>query len=115
MILPTIGRIVLFHPSTQRTFSTLSNDGGFARIDPTKPLAAIVTHVWSDAMVNLTVFDSNGVSWSRTSVALIQEGERKPEGGYFCHWMPYQTGQAAKTEKLQAQLDGKAESWKRGS
>jgi len=26
----------------------------------------------------------------------------------FAEWMPYQTGQAAKTEKLQAQLDAKS-------
>jgi hypothetical protein len=26
----------------------------------------------------------------------VQEGEAKPEHGYFCEWMPYQVGQAAK-------------------
>jgi hypothetical protein len=26
----------------------------------------------------------------------VQEGEDKPEHGYFCSWMPYQLGQAAK-------------------
>jgi hypothetical protein len=46
--------------------------------------------------VNLAVFDSNGVSHSRTSVQLVQAGEDKPEHGYFCEWMPYQVGQAAK-------------------
>jgi hypothetical protein len=34
--------------------------------------------------VNLSVFDSNGKSHSRTSVPLVQEGEAKPEHGYFC-------------------------------
>jgi hypothetical protein len=29
-------------------------------------------------------------------VKLIQAGEDKPEHGYFCEWMPYQVGQAAK-------------------
>ena len=63
------------------------------------PLAAIVAHVFNDALVNLAVFDSNGQPHSRTSVPLVQEGEDKPEHGYFCSWMPYQVGQAAKQAK----------------
>lgn len=47
-------------------------------------------------MVNLTVFDSNGVPHSPTSIQLVQGDEPKPEHGYFCAWMPYQVGQAAK-------------------
>jgi len=54
-----------------------------------------VAHVFNDVLVNLSVFDSNGVSHSRTSVKLVQAGEAKPEHGYFCEWMPYQVGQAA--------------------
>jgi hypothetical protein len=87
---PTIGRVVLFTPSR------LTGDGRFAHIDGRKPLAAIVAHVFSDALVNLAVFDSNGQPHSRTSVPLVQAGEDKPEHGYFCEWMPYQVGQAAK-------------------
>jgi hypothetical protein len=29
----------------------------------------------------------------------VQEGEPKPEHGYFCSWMPYQVGQAANHAK----------------
>jgi len=76
--------------------SRLAGDYGFTHIDSRKRLAAIATHVFPDALVNLTVFDSNGVPHSRTSVPLVQEGEDKPEHGYFCSWMPYQVGQAAK-------------------
>ena len=90
-ILPTVGRVVWFTPSR------LTRDGRFAHIDGRKPLAAIVSHVFNDALVNLTVFD--GTSHSRTSVPLVQEGEAKPEHGYFCSWMPYQVGQAAKHAK----------------
>jgi hypothetical protein len=94
IILPTIGRVVWFTPSR------LTGDYYFTHIDSRKPLAAIVAHVFNDALVNLTVFDSNGQSHSRTSVPLVQEGEAKPEQGYaqgyFCEWMPYQVGQAAK-------------------
>jgi hypothetical protein len=89
-ILPTVGRVVWFTPSR------LAGDGRFAHIDGRKPLAAIVAHVFNDALVNLAVFDSNGQPHSRTSVPLVQEGEAKPEHGYFCEWMPYQVGQAAK-------------------
>jgi hypothetical protein len=54
-ILPTVGRVVWFTPSR------LTGDYGFTHIDSRKPLAAIVTHIFHDALVNLTVFDSNGV------------------------------------------------------
>jgi hypothetical protein len=94
-IVPTVGRVVLFTPSR------LTGDGRFAYIDGRKPLAAIVAHVFNDGLVNLAVFDSNGMSHSRTSVPLVQEGEAKPEHGYFCSWMPYQVGQAAKHAKPQ--------------
>lgn len=96
MIKPTVGRIVWFTPSKN------SAESGFAAGD--QPLAAIIAYVHNDRMVNLAVFDSNGVSHSKTSVDLIQDGEAKPEYGFYCEWMPYQKGQAAKTEQLQAQL-----------
>ena len=89
-ILPTVGRVVWFTPSR------LTGDYGFTHIDSRKPLAAIVSHVFNDALVNLSVFDSNGTPFSRTSVPLVQAGEAKSENGYFCEWMPYQVGQAAK-------------------
>jgi hypothetical protein len=93
VIKPTIGRVVLFHPPTN------VNEAGFAGA----PIcAAIVSYVWSDSMVNLAVFDANGVPHSRTSVRLIQDNDEAPEGGYYCEWMPYQKGQAAKTEALEA-------------
>jgi hypothetical protein len=92
-ILPTVGRVVWFTPSR------LTGDYGFTHIDGRKPLAAIVTHVFNDALVNLSVFDSNGVPHSRTSVPLVQGDEPRREHGYFCSWMPYQVGQAAKHAK----------------
>ncbi len=95
MIRPTVGRVVLFTPSTLV---------GEAVQAYGHPCAAIVTHVWSDRMVNLTVFSADGKSYARTSVALIQDDDAKSERGYYCEWMPYQTGQAAKTEALEKQL-----------
>lgn len=92
MIKPTIGRVVWFHPEFQ------PDSGSNERTQ-----AAIVCYVHSDTMVNLAVFDENGVASSQTSVWLFQgEGER-PAGPY-AEWMPYQQGQAAKAEALEKQL-----------
>jgi hypothetical protein len=88
-ILPTVGRLVLFTPFR------LNGDGRLAHIDARRDRRC----VFNEALVNLAVFDSNGMSHSRTSVPLVQEGEAMPEHGYFCSWMPYQVGQAAKHAK----------------
>jgi hypothetical protein len=81
MIKPTIGRVVWFWPPTVTA--------------ATQPEAALIAWVHSDTMVNLAVFDANGVAYNRTSVHLYQGGVNRPEGDY-CEWMPYQIGQAAK-------------------
>lgn len=93
MISPTIGRVVLFTPST-----TPEHD--FTRIDQITRYAAMVAYVWGDRLVNLVVFDHQGKSFGKTSVPLLQDDDPKPERGYFCTWMPYQIGQAAKYEEL---------------
>lgn len=93
MIQPTIGRVVWFHPPSQVA------DGSFA---PAAICAAIVAYVHSDTCVNLAVFDGDGKSHSFTSVMLVQDGDAVPDAGRYCEWMPYQKGQAAKTEALQA-------------
>lgn len=100
MISPTVGRVVHYRHDAQ--------DLDMAR-DVTQPMAAIVTHVWHDRMVNLVVFDASGAPFSRTSVTLVQEGDPVPSGRY-CEWMSYQKGQAAKTEALEAQLKGAPQS-----
>lgn len=77
MTKPTIGRTVHYHPS--------ANDAIHRGRD--KPLAAIVTTVWSDTCVNLTVFDGNGTPHGRTSVLLHQEGNPRP-AEFFAEWPP---------------------------
>lgn len=91
MIKPTVGRVVWFW------------HGGTTNNGHTQPCAAIVTYVHSDAMVNLAVFDQNGFCSPRTSVPLRQDNDERPNG-MFCEWMPYQKGQAAKTEALEQRL-----------
>lgn len=95
MINPTVGRVVLFHPSRQ--FSGCSAGDGV-------PLPALIARVWSDTCINVGGFDANGLPFSATSVLLIQDDNPVPTGGHYCEWMPYQKGQAAKTEKLEEQL-----------
>lgn len=87
MIQPTVGRVVWYHPPLHHT----------------QPLAAIVAHVWSDTMVNLMVIDPEGNPFGRTSVFLYQGDTDRPSGEY-AEWMPYQKGQAAKTEVLEAKV-----------
>ena len=99
MIKPTIGRVVWFHPS-----SNVAEVGFY----PNATCAAIVAYVHSDNMVNLAVFDGNGAVHSKTSVRLIQDTDEAPKGGYYCEWMPYQKGQAAKTEALEKAAAEKA-------
>lgn len=86
MIKPTVGRVVWYHADR------------FAQT-----MAAIVSYVASDGRINIAFFDLNGVAGNRTSVRLVQDGEPAP-GGEYCEWMPYQKGQAAKTEALEARL-----------
>lgn len=93
MIKPTVGRVVWYHP-----FET---DPGPNPGD--QPLCALVTHVWSDTCINLAVFDVNGKTYGKTSVLLHQDELNRPDAG-FAEWMPYQKGQAAKAEQLEAKI-----------
>lgn len=90
MITPTIGRVVW----VIRPLETL---------DIKQPEVGLVTYVHGDRCINVAGFNGNGIPFTLTSLALVQDDEPKPEGNFAC-WMPYQKGQAAKTEALQAQV-----------
>lgn len=96
-IKPAIGRVVIFHPHATDVIDNYL---------PGQGLAAQIAHVHTDSCVNLGVLDSNGKHHNRTSVLLIQPSDKAPEQGGYCEWMPYQKGQAAKTEALEKQLAG---------
>lgn len=64
---------------------------------------ATVIDVHGERMVSLYVVNRGGTASSRRSVTLVQEGDEVPTGPH-CTWMPYQKGQAAKTEALEAKL-----------
>lgn len=91
VIKPTVGRVVLFVPGTARY------DFGYCFV-ANRPHAAIITSVHGDRCVNLAAFDANGKSYGFTSVSLRQADDDAPNGGDYCEWMPYQIGQAARTE-----------------
>lgn len=91
VIKPTVGRIVWYWPG--------ATDPGIDNGD--QPLAAIVTHVWSDSCINLSAFGQDGTPHGRKSVTLIQEGEGRDPDNSFAEWMPYQKGQAAKHDAEQ--------------
>ena len=88
---PTVGRVVWFWPDASEHIT--------ARVG--EPLRADICAVNSDGTVNLSVNDVRGVQTTRLNVMLVQPDEPKPEHS-FCAWMPYQKGQAAKTEALEA-------------
>lgn len=60
----------------------------FEHVPSDSPQAAIIVHVHSDTMVNLTVFDRNGHAVPVTSVELVPVGAERPEYRH-CTWMPY--------------------------
>jgi len=100
MIKPTVGRVVLYTPDND----PLSIDATMKR-NGKEPFAAIVCAVHSDRLVNLAVFDGNGVPWQKPSVSLIQPEDAAISSPGMCHWMPYQKEQAAKAEALEKKLE----------
>ncbi|GEM_PF-1389528 len=92
MIKPTVGRIVHYFPA-------MLDEG--IKPEPGSPLAAIITRVWTDTCINITYFDANGVAFGKTSVLLVHDDQQPAPDGAYVAWMPYQKGQAAKTEAVQ--------------
>lgn len=89
MIKPTIGRVV-----------HVRRHG----IDNDQPEVGFITYVHSDRCINLAGFDRDGVPFSSTSVPLVQEGDDRPTETAYAEWMPYQKGQAAQTEAIEAAM-----------
>lgn len=89
MIKPTIGRVVwLRRPENTRE----------------QPEAALITYVHTDTCINVGGFDANGAPFGCTSVYLDQGDDPRPKwANIYAEWMPYQKGQAARTEALEAQ------------
>lgn len=85
MIVPTIGRVVWFYPGKQFT--------GYH--DGVNPIPALICRVWSNTMINVAGFDSDGNPFRQTSVFLKQEEtDPVPDFGH-AEWMLYQKSVAA--------------------
>jgi hypothetical protein len=85
---PTVGGIVYY-----KSYGT---PGGEYQ---SEDRAAIITRVHTDECVDLCVLNPTGMFFN-TSVTRDEEGR----GGTW-DWMPYQKGQAQKTEELEKQLE----------
>jgi len=59
------------------------------------PLAATVAAVLGPALVNLTVHEEDGHTFSRPQVPMVAEEAELPAADYCC-WMPYQLEQMKK-------------------
>jgi len=93
-IKPSIGRVVWYYPGGEKD-----------RKAGKQPYSAQIAYVHSDTCINIGYLDNNGVAGSASSVRLLGEGETCEHP--FCCWMPYQLGQAAKTEQAEAKAAGK--------
>ncbi len=102
MIAPTIGRMV--HVWKNGAYL----DGAIVQVD--QPLSGQIVYVHTDRMINVAGFDANGDVFRLTSVALMQDGDAKPDGGQpYAEWMPFQKGQAGKTDTLGVALVAKVD------
>lgn len=100
MTIPTVGRVMLFHPAVdqQRQSFTMPTIG--------EPLAAIVAAVlFKGACVNLSVFDANGVQHPKQGVPVVQDGQEPPPSGYYCCWMPYQVSKHRSEDEAKKIID----------
>jgi hypothetical protein len=98
MIEPTPGRIVHFRtpprPCCDYAFDEGSPPGGPA-------LPAIITVVHTPRCIDVVVFglgESSSRKYER--VVLLQDDDAAPATVNWCEWMPFQKGQAGKTEEL---------------
>ena len=82
---PTVGRVVHYHPGPDHP-----NHGEI--------LVALICKVNDDGTENLAIFDSCGRQFSRQRVRYA-ETQGDDFTGHWS-WMPYQLGQAAKTEQV---------------
>lgn len=101
MIEPSIGHKVWYWPTDDD--HPFANNDAHLELEKRQPMAATIAYVFNNHRVNLSIIDHNGVQFGKTSVYLAQDDDIVAAG--MCQWMPYQIGQAAKTEELKKQLE----------
>jgi hypothetical protein len=99
-ITPTIGRKVWYYPSSNDLNQNQSHPMlQFAPHDGVlQPFDADVVYVWNERGVNLVVKDHDGGVHVRRSVRLLQGNDTAGPDEAHAAWMPYQRGQAARTD-----------------
>lgn len=96
----TVGRVVWYFPDR--------SDKGLIQLGP-QPFKADVVYVHDDeSTVNLSVFDHEGTHHKKLDVRHVDVSRKAdaPDTHSFWDWMPYQKGQAKKTEEAEAKLGG---------
>jgi hypothetical protein len=99
IIKPTVGRRVWFRPSAE----FLANNPTLTQFNSEQPMDAGIVYVHHDHMVNLIVTDHVGRTLGVPSVPLLagQYVAGEDTDVYCCcEWMPYQKGQAAKSDAM---------------
>lgn len=98
IILPTLGRVVWFKPG--KGSPQVPSTNGYC--------TAQIIDVLDYETVNLVVVDSAGTRHVLDHIDLVQDEsllcEDEHQIGGYAVWMPYQKGQAAKTESLEEAL-----------
>ncbi len=94
-IRPTIGRRVWFRPSADY----LARNPTMTQLNPEQAMDAGIVYVHHDHMVNLQVADHVGRQFMVPSVPLLAGAWEASDGlDFAAEWMPFQKGQAAKSE-----------------
>jgi hypothetical protein len=105
-IKPSVGRVVWYRPGQYDfVLHTRWNEGTSRK--EVGPLAAIITGVVNDHCVHLAGFDFYGYAWSRQNVYLWHGDCGVEQDSPYAEWMPYQKGQAAKTDAAEGDLRGR--------
>lgn len=86
---PTVGRVVWYWP-----IKNFRKPGG-------QPHAAQIARVNEDGTINIAWLSETGAHHSSQQILLWQGDGEQPEEAH-CQWMPYQKGQAAKVDALEA-------------
>lgn len=91
MIEPTIGRIVWFYQGKAKA-NNIADNGD-------QPMTAQIIYVHNPRLVSLDITDHRGTHHSKAKVKLMQGDEDFTPVEDWCEWMPFQKGQAAKTDQ----------------
>lgn len=92
--LPTIGRVIYLY------------DNAMTGVD--RPYLGMVADVIGGHTINAVAFSHDGDLIVGGLQNVPHDSDKAPDAKVWWDWMPYQKGQAAKTEELQRELDAKS-------